>query len=258
MRRRLVALGLLLALVALAGCSSVFGGGGPSDSQLNKNANYEWDTNATMTISLSRSSFKAVVGVENESWVKVYRSGTFGDNEPLSIRALRFRYPNGTVVRVNESSMDVSAGGSRTNVTLPTAGGQVAFKADRPTDKRFSTPLFVDGKHSIEMTLPPGGRVGIPFFSEVSPGSSDRSVDDNRMTIRWNNTDSGPLTVRYYLARDILIFGGMAVILLLVAVGGVAYYLRQIRSLEQRREEIGIDVDTEDDEFDDGPPPGMQ
>jgi hypothetical protein len=258
MRRRLVALGLLLALVALAGCSSVFGGGGPSDQQLNKNATYDWDTNATTTISLSRSSFSAVVGVENESWVKLYRSGALGDKDPISIRALRFRYPNGTVVRVNESAMDVSTGGSKTNVTLPQAGGQVAFKANRPTGKRFSTPLFVDGKHSIEATLPPGARVGIPFFSQVSPGASDRWVDDNRMTIRWDSTKNGPLVLRYYLARDLYIFGGLAVVLLIVGGGGVVYYLRQIRTLEQRREDIGLDVDVEDDDLDDGPPPGMR
>jgi len=257
MRRRLAALGLLLALVALAGCSSVFGGG-PSDAQLNENASYEWDTNATTTISLSRSSFSAVVTVENRSWVKLYRSGALGDQDPLSIRALRFRYPNGTVVRANESSMDVNAGGSKTNVTLPMAGGQVAFKASRPTGKRFSTPLFVEGKHSIEATMPPGARVGIPFLSQVSPGADDRWVENGRMTVRWDRTSNGPLVLRYYLQRDILIFGGLAVVLLLVGVGGVAYYLRQIRTLERRREEIGLDVDIEDDDFDDDPPPGMQ
>lgn len=258
MRRRLVALGLLLALVALAGCSSVFGGGGPSDERLNENATYDWDTNATTTISLTRSSFTAVVGVENKSWVKLYRSGALGDQDPLSIRALRFRYPNGTVVRTNESSMSVRTGGSKTNVTLPQAGGQVAFKAGRPTGKRFSTPLFVDGKHSIEVTMPRGARVGLPFLSQVSPGSSDRRVEDGRMTVRWENTSNGPITLRYYLQRDILLFGGLAVVLLLVGVGGVLYYFRQIRTLEQRREEIGLDVEVEDDDFDDGPPPGMQ
>jgi hypothetical protein len=41
-------------------------------------------------------------------------------------------------------------------------------------------------------------------------------------------------------------------------VGGL-YYYRQIRSLRQQREEIGLDVETEDDDLgDDGPPPGMR
>nr|WP_274326221.1 DUF5803 family protein [Halosimplex aquaticum] len=48
-------------------------------------------------------------------------------------------------------------------------------------------------------------------------------------------------------------------ILTLVGIGGALYYLRQIRVLERRREEIGLDVETETDEFDDdGPPPGMR
>jgi len=256
MRRRLVALGLLACLVALAGCSSVFGGG-PSDAQLNKNATHDWDTNASTTISLSRSSFSTVIDAENQTTFKLYRTGSLGDEDPLSIRALRFRYANGTVVRANESSMTVKTGGSRTNLTVPTTEGKVAFKADRPTGKRFITPFFVDGKHSVEVTMPSGARVGIPFLSSVSPGSSDRWVEDGRMTVRWESVKNGPLELRYYLQRDIYLFGGLAVVLFVAGVGGIAYYLRQIRVLERRREEIGLDVDAEDDEFDDGPPPGM-
>jgi len=53
------------------------------------------------------------------------------------------------------------------------------------------------------------------------------------------------------------VLGGIVAVLGIVLVAGLIYYLRQIRELERRREEMGLDVDTEDDEFDDGPPPGM-
>jgi len=142
-------------------------------------------------------------------------------------------------------------------VTLPQAGGQLGFTANRPKAKEFSTPTFVDGSHSVEVTLPPGARVGVPLLSQVRPGASDKRVEDNRMTVRWNDTGSS-IHLRFYLARDLLIFGGIAGVLALVGIGGAVYYFRQIKVLERRREEIAPDVDTEDDDLDDGgPPPGM-
>ncbi|MEF8908480.1 MAG: DUF5803 family protein, partial [Haloarculaceae archaeon] len=64
--------------------------------------------------------------------------------------------------------------------------------------------------------------------------------------------------VRYYLQRDLWIFGGIAVVSVTLGIGGLVYYLRQIRQLEEKREELGLDVDYEDDPTDDGPPPGMR
>jgi len=77
------------------------------------------------------------------------------------------------------------------------------------------------------------------------------------MHIRWENPDRN-VFVRYYLQRDILIFGGLVAVLGAVMVGGLIYYLRQIRELENKRKEMGLDVEADDDEFDDGPPPGMR
>ncbi|MFC7142804.1 DUF5803 family protein [Halosimplex aquaticum] len=262
MRRRLVpALALLAVLVALAGCTSPFGGG-PDQTELNRNASYDWDTNATTTYNVSRGQFTGVIAVENQSYIELYQRDELGTEEPLQIAALRFRFPNGTVVKpANRSNLGVEHGQSRANVTLPQAGGQVAFTAERPNAKRFATPLFVDSPHSVEVTLPPQARVGVPLLSKVSPGDYTTPLNEEtgRMTVRWNEVQRGPILVRYYLARDLLLFGGVGGILTLVGIGGALYYLRQIRVLERRREEIGLDVETETDEFDDdGPPPGMR
>ena len=262
MRRRLVlALGLL-ALVALAGCSSPFGGGGPDETQLNRDANYDWDTNATTTYNVTKTQFSGVVTVKNESYIELWQRDELGTEEPLDVAALRFRYPNGTVVApANRSSFGVETGQNRANVSLPQAGGQLAFTADRPNAKQFSVPAYLESAHSVEVTLPPQARVGIPLLSKVSPGRSATSVDEStdRMTVRWNEVDRGPVLVRYYLARDLLIFGGVGGLLTLVGVGGALYYLRQIRVLERRREEIGLDVEMDSDDLDDdGPPPGMR
>ena len=45
--------------------------------------------------------------------------------------------------------------------------------------------------------------------------------------------------------------------LTVVGVGGAFYYKRRIDELRRQREELGLDVDTEDNEFRDDPPPGM-
>jgi len=263
MRRRLVlALGLLAVLVALGGCTSLFGGGGPDETELNRNATYDWDTNATTVYNVSKSQFTGILTVENESYLELYQRDELGTEAPLDVAALRFRFPNGTVVApANRSNFGVEHGQSRANVTLPQAGGQVAFTSDRPNAKRFAIPMFVDSPHSVEVVLPPQARVGVPLLSKVSPGGSTTDVPENsnRMTVRWDEAERGPILVRYYLARDLLLFGGIGGILTLVGVGGALYYLRQIRVLERRREEIGLDVEMDGDEFDDdGPPPGMR
>lgn len=263
MRRRLVsAVALIAVLVALAGCTSVFGTNEPDPGQLNENATYDWDTNATTTYNVSRGQFAGIVTVENRSYIELYQRDELGTEEPMDVTALRYRFPNGTVVApANRSDFYVNSTRSRLNVTLPEAGGQVAFTAERPNAKRFSVPAFVGSAHSVEVTLPPQARVGVPLLSKVSPGGSSTDVPDgsDRMTVRWDSVERGPILVRYYLARDLLLFGGLGGILTLVGIGGALYYLRQIRVLERRRQEIGLDVEMENDEVDDdGPPPGMR
>lgn len=259
MRRRwLVAVGLLAVLAALSGCSSVLGPGQPSEADLSENATYEWESDADTNYNVSRNSFRATIAVENRSKLEVHRRDELGSENPLTIAALKFRFPNGTVVTANRSTLSANNTRSHTNLWLPADGGQVAFTADRPTGKRFSTPLFVEG-HSHQVTLPPRARVGIPLLSQVSPSSTTSTVEDDVMRIYWDEVERGPIVVRYYLARDVLLFGGMAGVLAIAAIGGTIYYLRQIRSLERRREEVGLDVETEDDDVgDDGPPPGMR
>lgn len=259
MRRRLLALGLLVVLVGLAGCSSVLGPGQPDPDDLAANATYDWDTNATSTYNVTRSQYQTILSVENDSWVVVYQRDEIGTDQPISLQALQYRYPNGTVVTAEHPDLNAANQGQRTNITLPQAGGQVAFTAPRPNAKRFATPVYVEGSKSVEVILPPRARVGIPLLSQVSPGRYSTSVANDRMTVHWDAVDSGPVVVRYYLGRDILIFGSIAALLAVAGIVGGLYYYRQIRSLEKQREEIGLDVETGDDDFDDGgPPPGMR
>lgn len=258
MRRRLAILGLLAVLVSLAGCSSVLGPGEPDQARLNENASYDWETNATVSITLNRSSFTGVYNVSNRSSIEVYSRDDLGRERYLDVSALRYRYPNGTVVQFNESAtFAVDRTRTRTVLTVPNdTAGKVAFTAPRH-GKAFSTPVFVEGSH--EVRLPRNARVGLPFLSQVMPGGYGTATSADYMTVRWENVTSRTLRVRWYLQRDLLLFAGVFGVAVAVGSGGALYYYRQIQRLKRRRDEVGIDVEEDDDDpRDRGPPPGMR
>lgn len=254
-RRHGLALGALLAVVLLAGC-----GLGPSEipeDELSQNATYDWDVNATATFDISRSSYAAIVNVSNSTELEVWRRDPIEGDNPVNLRALQFRYRNGTVVNASHANLTATRDGDQTVIGLPADEGLVGYTASR-ADKQFGTPAFVDGAY--EFVLPPGARIGIPLLSQAGPGGWRSTVEDNRMTVRWDNVTSGAVSVRYYLERDILIFGSVAAILLVAGVVGTLYYRRQLQTLEGKRKELGLDVEEEDDDDfgNDGPPPGMR
>lgn len=252
MTRRYLPVVALLAVFVLAGC---LGGNGLSDSQLNQNESYEWNTSASATIRLGGDSYTSIYRINGSSGLNVYQRDVFNNREPLEVRALRFRYPNGTVVSPENSTLDAGSNGDRTRLKLPNETGWVAFTADQE-GKNFRTPTFVGGDYDV--VLPPDTGVGIPILSHVVPGGYETEEIDGRVHVTWSNVNDDTVIVEYYLNRDLLLFGGMFGILFVVAVGGGIYYWRQIRALEQRREEVGLDVeDDEDDPRDKGPPPGM-
>lgn len=251
-RRHCLGLAGLLLLAGLAGCL------GPteiSDDQLTGNASYDWDVDAEAAYTVSRSSYQAVYNVSNRSTLSVYNRNTLDIESPVRIETLQFRFDNGTVVNATHPDLTASLGQRRTDVSLPAEYGRVAYTAPR-SGKQFSTPIAVPGTQMV--TLPPGARVGVPLLSHVNPGNHSTAVTDGRMTIRWPGVEDGTISVQYYLQRDLLLFGGLLLVALVVGAGGLLYYVRQIRQLESVREEIGLDVDDGDDPRDRGPPPGMR
>ncbi len=253
MRRRLLALGSLLVLALLAGC---FGPSEIPEDQLTRDANYTWDTDANASYTLSRSSYEAVYVVPNQTTLHVHSSDSLGTDQPVDVRALKFRFTNGTVVNASHANLSATLAQKRTTLHLPASDGQVAYTASR-SGKTFATPVVVEGAQTI--TLPPSARVGVPLLSQVSPGGFHTAVDGDRMTIRWSDRTGGVLHVSYYLQRDLLLFSLLVLVVVTLGVGGSVYYLRQIRRLERRREELGLDVDYDDDDpRDRGPPPGMR
>lgn len=253
MNRRHLVLAALAVVLLLAGCST-----GPREipaKDLAGDATYDWDTNATVSFNLTGDQYTAIYEIRNQSSLEVYGTGTFGGDQPIDLEALRFRFQNGTVVNANHTKLSVVKQSKQTNVSLPTRNGTLAYAGPR-SGKEFRTPVFVEG--SWEVTLPVSARVGIPLLSSASPGGYHGSVSDNRLTLRWENVTASSVHARWYLQFDLLLFSTLAVAGFGLAIGGAVYYLRQIRRLERQREQIGIDLEEEDDDLQDRePPPGM-
>ena len=252
MNRRRLALGGLLVVLVLSGCA---GSTEVSEEDLSGDAEYDWETDATVAVEVSDVSYRTVVNLTNSSTVEVFQRDALGGDGAVQISALQFQYPNGTVVNATEGNLSATLEAERTQITLPAETGKVGYTAER-VGNEFALPVFAEGSYSV--TLPPSTRVGVPVLSHADPGGYRTSVANDRMTLQWDTLSDGGISVRYYLQRDLWIFGGIAVISVTLGTGGLVYYLRQIRQLEEKREELGLDVDYEDDPTDDGPPPGMR
>lgn len=257
--RAAVALGLLLLL---SGCTG-FLGGEVRDEQLDQTppgGSYAWNTSADVHVTIhENTTFEGVYRAEGER-IELFRRDGFGGRNPLSARAIRYQYPNGTVISGTTLAErgEVRRTREAVIVTFPegnVSGDKVAFTAGS-SPKRFALPVFVEGDY--EVLLPPGRRASLPVFGRVSPAGDLSAPDaDDRVHVRIDEVTRDSVIVQFYLPRDVQILAGLLGVALLVGGGGVAYYLRQIRELRTRREEMGLDVDTDDDEFGRDPPPGM-
>jgi hypothetical protein len=256
MNRRILAVIALAALVFLAGCSAL-GGDDIDEDDLLENRTYQWDSNTTAVYNLSvgSDSYTAVVSVGNKSELSVYQTTAFRGDQSIGIRSLQFQFKNGTIVNATHANLTASRGSDETTLELPARNGTVAWTSGRD-GKQWGTPAFVEGSYRVE--LPESARVGIPFLSQVNPNPDRSTVENDQTTLYWDEVDSS-ISVRYYLVMDLYIFGSIALIAALFGVGGTVYYLREIRAAREKREDVGLDVEYDNDDVgDDGPPPGMR
>lgn len=286
MNRKALALVALLALLATSGCLRFFTGGPVRPGDLAENATYEWEADADAYIDVHRSNYTAVWAVANRTTgntegnfsMEVFTRDTLGTEQPLEVSAVKYRYENGTVLRYAQrngsvvvvaeypdgtvapapGTLAVDTTRSRTVIYFPrNASGQLAYTAPK-NGKQVSTPQFVSG--SYEMVLPENGQVGLPILAQVRPAAARTVEKQDRVHVYWTGLEGGerqPLVVRYYLERDLLLFASIAVGLTVTGIVGALYYLLEIRRTRQQREEVGLDVDTGDDDRK-GPPPGMR
>lgn len=254
MRSKLLAAALAVAALALvAGCASPFAGQ-VSEESLDEEPDepYRWNTTRDVTFTVREGSYQAVYDLNGTTEIELYEAGLSTDR-PLTIWAVRYRYPNGTTLTGTE--LEVYRSGARRVIEVPNGSGKLAYTSGSGA-KEFGQESFAEG--TTEVILPPDRRASSFLFGEVSPGGYDTYVDDrDRLHVVWDEPIDRGVYVRYYLPRDVLLFRGLVALLSVVALVGLAYYYRRIRSLEERRKEMGLDVETEDDLDDDGGPPGF-
>ncbi len=246
-RRRVLAVFGLGLLLALSGCTLF--GGATTNAALFESAEYEWDTDADVVIDLREDEYAAVHRIENRSSIRIYQSTRYGIENPIPIRAVQFRYPNGTVV--NASAMEISESRSDVTIELPAEQGQLAYIGPKRA-KEFHTPVFTAGAYTVK--VPPGHDVENFVLGTVRPRGAETSTVDGRVHVRWEQLEEGTIRINYYLTRDLYLFAGLIGAASIAALIGVGIVYRQIQELRRRREEMGLDVEEDSN----GPPPGMR
>jgi hypothetical protein len=126
-------------------------------------------------------------------------------------------------------------------------GGKVAFTSTG-SPRRFTSLGYVDGSYAV--TLPPGFSTDVPLVGHVSPRDYEVETAGDRDRIVWNEV-TGSIVVQSYRETDLVIFGGIFAIGVLVAIVGTLRFRRQLTELRERRREMGLGV-YEDEDDDDG------
>lgn len=237
MRRRALAVGLLLVLVASSGCLSFFGGNEVDRERLAADRDYDWSTDANTTVTVDQSEVRVVYAVANRSSIEIHGFERFNNERPVDPIALRFRHPNGTVV--GPDAMTVTKSRSATTIELPADAGRVALTLPKQ-GKRVRLPVVVEGSH--EVVLPAGARVRYWLLGRVVPPADSRTLeDDGRVHLRWEAVERESLIVEYYLERDLLIFGSLVAVGLVALAAVLGYFYLQLKTLRERREAVAWD-----------------
>ena len=248
MNRRLgLAVLVVLTLTLTAGCLDyVTGGGEISDDVLDAEPAdaYDWETDRNASLTLDTGSeLQAVYNVSADQRLRLYQPTSIGQEGPLDISAVRFRYANGTIISGTElrDRGEIDQTPDEVYVTVP-ADGRLAFTAGA-TPRRLTLPVYIEG--SYEVLLPEGSRMDFFLFSNTVPAGATTERVDNRVRVTWENVESSSILVQYYQNNDLTIFGAIIGILSAIAVGGLYYYRRQIDRLHETRVEMGLDDEDE-------------
>ena len=237
MRRRLLAAVALVLLLVTAGCSALSPGGGEVDREaLAAEESYQWNTSADVTINVTGGVYKAVYRVDGRREVAISAFERLSDRRPLDVEAIKFRYPNGTVV--GAEAMTVERNDSATVVTLPDDEGRFAYRVPQP-GKEVHLATAMQG--SYEVILPPNTDVKYPLIGRVMPSGYETVTEDGRVHVTWEEVTDDRLVVRFYLMRDLWIFGAIVVVGIVAGVVGLSYFWMQLRGIRERRQIVDVE-----------------
>lgn len=223
-------------LAVFAGCAGF--ANDVDEERLGEDADYEWNQSADATYDVQPNEMKAVVRVEDTGEIELWQPGDLGGESPLPISALKFRYPNGTVVGVE--AFEVEKTNNALVLDLPAETGTLAYTVQSGSRSVF-VPVVGTGSH--EVILPPGMRTDVPVFGDVEPGGYEKTQEDNRVHLTWSEAPDRPIYVQYYLQRDLYIFGGAVAVFSVLGAIGLVYFRLKIRRLERRRKDAGLDLE---------------
>ena len=255
-RRHVLAVLAVGLLVTMAGCAAIFGG--ISDEELDREQEYDdlKDRDADVVIDVESGGivgggeFRAVYDLNDTDELSLYRT-SFYREVALDIHSVRYWYPDGT--ELTGSELEVDQGRSSTEIRVPDGNGTIAFSGGAGT-RTFNLPAYTEG--SYEVLLPDGYRSSNLLFGASGPSGYEREVVDDTERLYWEHND-GTINLRYYQPRDIAVFVGVVGVSVVLGGAGIAYYHRQVKRLQEKREEMGLGVDIDDDS-DRGPPPGFK
>lgn len=224
-------------LAVTAGCAA-FGSGDVDRGKLEEEVVYDWNTEADVTITIGKDRYQAVYQFENRSSIELYRFRRLNNERPIDPIGAKFRHTDGTIVNIEPGAVEKTR--SRTIISLPASEGQFAYSAPK-TGKSIRVPVAAEG--SYEVILPPNARVKYPLLGRVSPRGYVPEPMDGQVRLRWEEVTSDQIVVRYYLVRDLLIFGSLVAIAIALILGGSVYFWLQLRTLRDRREEVALEGD---------------
>ncbi len=221
--RRGAALLAVALLAVTAGCTGAFSGS-LTDEQLGDEPAepYQWDADTDVYIVVSPdASFRVVYDIPtNRSEMRLYRRDGFGGTNPIPVSAVRYQYPNGTVINGTEfaahggsieqtsdavvvefphasgnGTSDGTAGSGNETARNGTANETAEFAfTSEGTPKRFTLPTFREGSH--ELVLPPNRSVDFFLFGNVVPREDEKTEIDHRTHLRWDNITARTIVVQ--------------------------------------------------------------
>lgn len=232
---RLLAAAAFVILIGLAGCAAL-GSGDVDESKLSEDAEYEWDTDADVTITVEKNRYKVVYQFENQSSVELYQFQRLNNERAMDPIAAKFRHTDGSIESIEASAVEKTR--SRTIISFPASDGHFAYSAPK-TGKSIRVPVFAEG--SYEVILPPNARVEYPLLGRVNPRGYTSSMEGDRVHLQWQDVSGDQIAVRFYLVRDLWLFGSLLAIAAVLVVSGSVYFWLQLRTLRARREEVALD-----------------